>query len=174
MHSPSDPVAPVATRPRARRRVDPLATTDLRRTRLRSVSEALEDLARYLEPEDRELVLAVYCQGIPATRLAALRARNESARTIRRRVRALAQRALSPRFEFVVLSRDSWDPLRRKVATRCILEGRAQRDAARDLNTSLYTVRAHLHAIEALMHRPARRAPRSAPVASPLREERAA
>lgn len=124
---------------------------DFRKAPLRTLVEALEDASRHLQPEQRELVRALCCQGVPAHRLAALRARSESPRSLRRRVKTLARRALSPHFQFVLARRDHWPPERRLVATLCVLEGRTMKDAADRASLTLHAVRAHMHAVRALM-----------------------
>jgi ABC-type lipoprotein export system ATPase subunit len=68
----------------------------------------------------------------------------------RRRLRRLIERALSPRFAFVVAHRASLGATRRRVAMACIVQGRSLREASGMLGLSLHAVRRHIDAVEAL------------------------
>lgn len=121
---------------------------DLRRRPGRDVAETILLRARWLQPEDRRLVEAMYDQGMTAQALAQLR--GEPARAVRVRVRRHVERMLSDRFVTVLRLRDGWPAARRRVATACVLQGRPMRDAAKHLKISLHTVRRHMEAINTL------------------------
>lgn len=130
-------------------RIDPRSVADLRRRHARELTEAVLSGSKYLDEQDRALLEAVYERGIPASHLARLR--DEPARTVRRRVRKLAERIASPAFNFVLLHKDAWTPTRRRVAERCVLGGVSMRAAAEQLGTSLHNVRKEMNAINALI-----------------------
>jgi DNA-directed RNA polymerase specialized sigma24 family protein len=121
--------------------------SDLRRRIPRDLADILVLRASHLLPEDRALISAVYQDNLSAIQVAELL--NVSPRAIRRRIRVLVQRLLSPRFEFVTRRSRHWGPTRRKVARACVLEGRTLRDAADTLGLTLHTVRRHMDAIAA-------------------------
>ena len=121
--------------------------SDLRRRRPRDLADTLVSRAQHLLPEDRALISAVYQDNLTAIQVAELT--SVPARTVRRRIKALVERLLSPRFEFVARSRQRWSPTRRRVAEACALRGMTLRAAAEDLNVSLHTVRRHMDAVAA-------------------------
>ncbi|MCB9847030.1 MAG: hypothetical protein H6814_01310 [Phycisphaeraceae bacterium] len=121
---------------------------DRRRRQCRDLAEALVARAEYLLPEDRALLTAIYRDGASAREVALLS--GATPRSIRRRIRALAQRALDPRFAFVIVHRDAWPPTRRRVATELTLHGRPLRETARLLNLTLHTVRRHADAVRVM------------------------
>jgi DNA-binding CsgD family transcriptional regulator len=133
--------------------------TDLRRHHRRDMVATLVDRAQAakLPPEDMALLRAAYGDGRTAVELAHLLAGasrtprgRDDARSIRRRIRRLAQRIMSPRFVFVMRHRDTWPATRRRVAELCILQGHSLRDASKELGITLHTVRRHHEAIQAL------------------------
>jgi len=113
----------------------------------REFADILISRSEWLLPEDRALVCAVYRDNMTAREVAELR--GTSARAVRRRLRALAQRLMSPRYEFVAQRRASWSPTRARVAAACVLQGRTLRGAAEHLKVSLHTVRRHMDAVAA-------------------------
>lgn len=131
------------------RRAD-LETADLRRRRSRELSELLVAAAEWTAPEDRAVIHAIYRDGMTARALAELR--QVPARVVRRQVRRLASRLLSPRYLFVVRNRDHWPSLRRRVATVCVVHGRTMRQAAEFLGVSLHTVRREMSIVDALFN----------------------
>lgn len=133
---------------RESRPFDPAVEADLRRRRQRDMVEHLLDRAACLPPDDLALLRAVYADGRTAVELAALM--RCDARALRRRIRRLVERLLSPRFLFVLRHRDGWSATRKRVATACVLHGRSLREAAAELRLSLHTVRRHLDAVNAL------------------------
>lgn len=120
---------------------------DLRRRRRRDHTARLVERAVWLPPRDRALIEAVFHHGRTVTDLAKLT--GDSPRSLRRHVRQLAARLVSPRFLFVVHHRDLWTASRRRVGTACFIEGLSLRAAAGQLGMSLHTVRRHTDAIEA-------------------------
>ncbi|MGP1310653.1 MAG: hypothetical protein ACTS27_10690 [Phycisphaerales bacterium] len=124
-------------------------TVDLRRRDTREWAETIALRAEHLLPDDRSLARAVFADGMDAKRVAALR--GERPRTVRRRVRALAERVLSREFEYVMTHRESWPRTRRLVATSCVLQGRTFREAAAHLRVSLHTVRRQMDLVRALL-----------------------
>ncbi len=104
--------------------------------------------ADLLPEPDRALLVALFGRGQTAQQVGAMTGHDP--RFIRRRARSLAARVLEPRFVYVAGHRHRWPGLRRGVATSCILHGRSIRQAARELGTTVYNVRRHLNAIDAL------------------------
>ena len=129
--------------------LDGLAMSDLRRRRTRALAEHVLGCAALALPEDRALIESVYGDGLTAVQVARLR--GERARSVRRRVRRLVERFVSPRFVFVAARRGMWGERRRRVATAVVLEGRTLREAASLLSTSLHVVRKEMSAVEALL-----------------------
>lgn len=119
--------------------------SDLRRAVPADLARTVADRAHWCMPEERALIDAMYRQGLTATQIAQLR--SEPAPAIRRKIRAVVQRVLSPKFVFVLRHRDQWPPMRRRVATACILQGRTLREAAAHLRLSLHAVRRQMDAI---------------------------
>jgi DNA-directed RNA polymerase specialized sigma24 family protein len=128
--------------------IDPAIAADLRRSRERELSDLISMRARWLLPEDRALLLAVYRDGMQASDVATLR--GESVRATRHRLRVLVQRVLDPTFLFVMRQRDSWPATRRRVATARFLQGRTLRACSKHLQLSLHAVRRHVEAVRLL------------------------
>ncbi|MEM1165090.1 MAG: hypothetical protein AAGI30_02235 [Planctomycetota bacterium] len=122
---------------------------DLRRRTVRKHAELILERARWLMPTDRAVIEAVYRDGFSVAHLADLH--GSPPRSTRRRVRQTVAAVMSVEFDFVLRHRDTWPPIRRRVATACILQGRAMRDASRHLKLSLHTVRTELGIIRALI-----------------------
>lgn len=126
---------------------DPHIACDLRRTPTRQFAEMVCERAEPLEREERELLRAVYRDGLSATRVAEIR--NDHPRRVAKRVRRCVQRMLTPEFEFVFQRYRDWPPTRRRIAQVCILQGKSLRATARQLRVSLHVVIRHVHAIRA-------------------------
>ncbi|GAB4520266.1 MAG: hypothetical protein Tsb0013_23890 [Phycisphaerales bacterium] len=128
----------------------PLApeTLDLRRSLHREHAERIVAHAVALPPQDRAMVESVYEQGLTVARLAGLR--GECPRALRRRLRSVIARVLSPRYAFVLGHRHTWTPARRKIATAVVLHGRSMRAAASALGYSFHTVRKEMQLVDAL------------------------
>lgn len=121
---------------------------DLRRRARRTLAERIVARSEGLPAQDRTLVRLVYHEGRSVSELAGLM--GVSARTLRRRVRRLTTRVLSPRFLFVLSHQGKWSVTRRRVAEACVLGGMSLREAARALDLSFHTVRRHHDAVNAL------------------------
>ncbi|MEO0631072.1 MAG: hypothetical protein AAFY46_10140, partial [Planctomycetota bacterium] len=67
-----------------------------------------------------------------------------------REIRGITKRLLDPRFEFVTTCTPNWQPTRRRIAECLYVRGKGMRKTARHIGTSLYNVRRHRDAIEAL------------------------
>ncbi|MFN0010375.1 MAG: hypothetical protein ACKVS8_01895 [Phycisphaerales bacterium] len=133
----------------------------LKRARARAFAERAAQRAAHLPEAERLLVLAICQQGQSATHLAALM--GKPSRTIRRRIRNLLRRVMTPEFALVVASRQDWAPTMRDVATACIINGRSLTAAARDLSLSYHIVRRHRDAIVAMARAQSSRTARTLP-----------
>lgn len=121
---------------------------DLRRRPTRLQAEALTRRARQLKAGERQLIEDLFEDGRPCSTIAAELGRN--ARAVRREARGIAQRLLDPRFEFVTIYSPAWRPTRRRIAESLYIHGMGLRQTARQLRLSLYSVRRHRDAIDAL------------------------
>lgn len=121
---------------------------DLRRRRTRSQAEALTERAQHLAPPERRLIEDLFDSGRPCSTIASELGRD--ARAIRREARDITRRLLDPRFEFVTAHADAWRPTRQRIALSLYVHGRGLRKTARELGVTLYSVRRHRDAIEAL------------------------
>lgn len=130
------------------RHVDPDAALDLRRRVRRDRVERILARAVFLPPADRLLIEAYFRDGHTIKLLA--QACDTDPRVLSRRLRRLSERLLSDRFAFVLRHQDTWSPSRRRVACAMILHGHSMRAAASLLRMSLYAVRRHAEAIDAL------------------------
>ena len=148
------PSGEAAASPRLDPLSDPLAAADLRRRRPAALAALVVERSRHVAPADAALLLAVYRDAAPARTIAALR--GWSARRVRRRVRNLVLRVLSPQFEFVAEQIDSWPPDRARVARAVVFEGRSLRAASRHLGMTLHHVRRHAGAVRLLCEAGAR------------------
>lgn len=129
------------------------ALADLRRKRSREQLDRLIDLAAWLEPDDRAVVLAVFRDNLTAVEVARLR--HEPVRLVRRRLHHLVRRLGSVPFEFVARERERWPTVRRRVATAVVLQGRSHREAARHLQLPHHAVRSEMQIVQALAFDPA-------------------
>ena len=136
-----------------------LPSADLRRREPRAHAEAILALARFIQPQDRALLTAIYEQGHCAAQLAALT--HQDPRTIRRRIRNLLTRFKSPLFAFVATNLRQWPPTRQRIAVLCILQGIPIREAAARTGLTIHAVRRHLDQIKLLHELATRPAPRN-------------
>lgn len=161
---PSIEVPSLEIRPRTRRGApDPI---DLRR-RTNSGREAARtclERARLLPEGERAALTAVYRDGMTVKELSALRSTPaRDPRSLRRQLRRISARLLSPRFAFVAgflepadqaerrrLGLPCWPPRRRAVAEQCIIRGLSIREAAAALRMTFHVVRLELSIISAL------------------------
>ncbi|MDF1809426.1 MAG: hypothetical protein P1U42_07000 [Phycisphaerales bacterium] len=121
---------------------------DLRRRRESSHGDRLVRRAHWLEPADRELVLAMFRDGKSAVTISQLM--NESPRNIRRRVRKLIERLNDPRVAYVVAHHKGWSKSRRAIAHSLFIKGKSMRETTEELGLSFYSVRKHRETIEAM------------------------
>lgn len=126
----------------------PAASTDLRRARKREALDRVVESSAVLPEAERALVLAVYRDGRTAVEIAALM--REPPQRIRRRLKSIVRRLSNPRLAFVVAASGAWPERRRRIAWAVFAEGRSIRHVAHQEGLTLYAVRRHLHAIEAL------------------------
>lgn len=129
-------------------RFDPDEALDLRRKRQRDMADSILSRAEYLARPDRTLILAVYEDNRRISDLA--RMMDHHPRTLRRRIRRLIERMMSPKFAFVASRRDQWSATQRRVATACVLQGLSIRAASEQLKLSHYTVRKHCDIVQTL------------------------
>ncbi len=148
---PTGPTGPTGPRRPRRARVfedADLAPADERRLEARRAAEAIVRRARFLRPDERALIEAVFAEGRTFPDIARLvRTRPDA---LRRRVRRALRRADTDLFRFVADRRRAWPPGTRRVATLWILEGHTLREVAARLGMTLYTVRKHADAVRAL------------------------
>lgn len=124
-----------------------------RRLGRRDAAEVIVERSKHLLPADAALVRAVFADGVPVSRLAALsdaRAGAPAARALRRRLRRLLARMLSERFVGVLRRQEEWGVTRRRVAAACVLQGLTMRQAAAALGVSYHAVRRHMDAVGAI------------------------
>lgn len=121
---------------------------DLRRRRQAALVEKVLRLATSLPSEDRALLESIYREGRTAVQVSHLT--RQPARTIRRRVRRIVHRMVSPEFAFVALHRERWPVSRRRIADACVLEGLSMCQAADRLRVSFHNVRRHMEVLAGL------------------------
>jgi DNA-directed RNA polymerase specialized sigma24 family protein len=121
---------------------------DLRRKESRTLTDLLLTRGECLPRCDRELLRLVYADGKRATEAGMLL--SEHPRKVRRRLKDLAERLVSPRFEFVARQRSSWPPTRRKVATHVYLHGLSLRETCARLGLTNYVVRRHCDVVDGM------------------------
>jgi hypothetical protein len=142
------------------------AEASIRRRDRQEHARTLVERAAWLPPDDRELVEAVFGEGISVAAFVRRRrqrgndlapGRREqdravplTARTARTRLRRLVERVLSPRYAFVVANRALWTGPMRRAAFACVVQGLSLREASARLGMSLHAVRRHLDAVDAL------------------------
>ena len=126
----------------------PIEAIDLRRTRSRDFIRSVFERAKHLPDPERALLTEIYLNGKSIAAVAKLR--DENVTLLRRQVRRITTRVLTPRYRYVTEHQSAWRPTRRKVAGACVIEGLSIRDASIKLNMSNYLVRKHRDAIEAL------------------------
>jgi len=128
---------------------------DLRRGFRRDLAETLVERAAHLPAHDRMLVEAVFREGRSISELSRLWGdpppRGRSPRSLRRRLRKLVERLLSPGYVVVAQHLGRWSPGRRRVATACVLHGKSLREAAESLGMTLHSVRRHFEAVNAVV-----------------------
>ncbi len=123
-------------------------SSDRRRLRNADLAEQVSLRAEPLPPGDRALLDAAFRDGKTAVEIALLT--GEDHRIVRRRIRRLAVRVMSPRYVFVLRERARWPATRRRVGEVCVLRGRSMRAACLELGMSMHMVRRQRELIDAL------------------------
>jgi DNA-directed RNA polymerase specialized sigma24 family protein len=121
---------------------------DLRRRRSRDLADTVLARCDALPESDAILLRAVFGDNRPMTEIALLS--QTPVRRLRRRVRRLLDRLLSPTFGFVLAQSGGWTLPRRRVARAVVIEGKSYRTAGRDLGLSLHAVRRHCACVHAM------------------------
>ncbi|HEB61116.1 MAG TPA: hypothetical protein ENJ06_04755 [Phycisphaeraceae bacterium] len=122
---------------------------DRRRREHAELRERILHRCELLEPVDRALLESVYERDMPIVRLAEIR--GEPPWRLRRRVRMLVRRLLSPLATFIIANEGNWEPERWQVARRHLLAGCEMRRTAKELGLTLHRVRQHVYAVRTLM-----------------------
>lgn len=131
--------------------------TDLRRKRTDAFNDRLISRAHWLEPHDRELILAMFRDGHTANTIA-VRTR-QCPRHTRRTIKRLVARLNDPRVAYVVAHNKGWSRTRRAVARALFVEGRSIREVTEQLGISFYCVRKHRETINAMYDESASKQP---------------
>jgi hypothetical protein len=134
------------------RRVPREGSVDLRRSLGADVAERIVHRADGVDPQDRELLRAVFGHGRSVAELARLLGPGVDVRRLRKRIRRLTARTLSPLFVFVWSRRDRWAADRRRVAVAYFLQGHSIRRVSRETGLTVHEVRQHRLAVEELFH----------------------
>lgn len=110
-------------------------------TRIRNQAESnrIAALASHLSAPERDLLIAIYREGLSIRTVAQLQSIDHW--ELRRRVARLIKRLSTPTYLVAAQLPDDLDPTCRAVARECFIEGRTVRDAAARLNLTLYSVR---------------------------------
>lgn len=130
------------------RHADPDQALDLRKRLRRDRTDCIVARAAFLPPSERLLVESYFREGRTIKILAEASATDP--RVLSRRLRRLTERLLSDRFSFVLRNFEGWSPSRRRVAMAMVMQGLSMRAASIHLRMSLYSVRRHADAINAL------------------------
>jgi DNA-binding CsgD family transcriptional regulator len=121
---------------------------DLRRRSIREKSSRIIRRAHWLDDDDREIVIAYFERGMHASKIGAFL--KTDPRLIRRRLRHIILRLEDPRCAYVVAHRNAWSARRRAIAEDLFIRGRSMREISKERGLSLYSVRKHRDAIEAM------------------------
>lgn len=120
----------------------------IRSYRDRDTIDLIVQRSEELPSADRALLLAVFSAGQSVLEIAQLQSRD--VRLLRRRVRVLASRVLSPHFVFVLRCRADWNKYMREVGDAIFVRGQTIQEASHKLGLSYHTVRRYRDAICAL------------------------
>lgn len=123
-------------------------TLDLRRRVEAHASSRLIRRAHWLDPDDRELILAVFDRGQSAASIANIS--ESSPRLVRKRIKQLIARLNDPRVAYVVAHHRQWGRTRQAVGRGLFIRGQSMREVSDRLGVSLHCVRKHRDAIEAM------------------------
>jgi hypothetical protein len=110
-----------------------------------ALARRLVELAEHLPALQRQMVRAVYHDGLEPGAVAALMGLSPAA--FRSALRRLTKRMLTPEFALVALRRSSWPPDVARVASTCVLAGLSLRSASRELGLSMHFVRQALQRV---------------------------
>ena len=110
-----------------------------------------------LPKADQAFIRAVYLHQQSTEEVA--RVQGTSGRSVRRRLKAILQRACSREFVYVLGHRHEWPEERRRIGTAIFVQGLTTRRAAADLGLSYHQVRREKDAIAALCAAHALRVP---------------
>ena len=121
---------------------------DLRRKRNESITNTIIQRAHWLEEDDRQLVMAMFRDGLSAQAIA--KCFGLCPRKTRRRIKNLIHRLNDPRVAYVVEHHDHWSKSRRAIAHALFIQGRSMRETTDSLGVSFYSVRKHREAINAM------------------------
>ncbi len=121
---------------------------DLRKKRSDTLTRHIVKRAHWLEPTDRQLVLAMFRDGQSAQSIA--NRFGGCPRQIRRRIKKLVHRLSDPRIAYVIAHHEKWSKSRRAIAHSLFVQGRSMRETTNELGMSFYSVRKHREAIEAM------------------------
>ncbi len=124
------------------------ADMDLRKKRSHTLTDSIVKRAHWLEPDDRELVLAMFRDGQSAQSIA--KRFGGCPRHLRRHIKKLVQRLSDPRIAYVIAHHEQWSKSRRAIAHCLFIQGRSMREATDELGMSFYSVRKHREAIDAM------------------------
>lgn len=119
------------------------------RSRVRRGAEELVRWARYLDPEDRRLIVQVFQQGQPICGLAPVWGTRES--VLRGRVDRLRDRMRTKEFRVVAECLDLFPEPYRLVAELRYLRGRSLAAVVAETGLTLHQVRERLGAVDALI-----------------------
>lgn len=122
---------------------------DLRRRLDTDRTRLLLTRAAWLPPAERWLIEGVYLRHLSLKELASLN--RTPARTLRRRIRWITLRMLTPEFAYVALHRGGWRPQLKAIATACFIEGQALRTTARRMNIPYHDARSLRAAVQAMV-----------------------
>lgn len=121
---------------------------DLRRKRSAEMARRVTCRAEWLDAKEREIAMSYFERGMDAVSIATML--NENPRLIRKRIKNIIRRLTDPRCSYVIKHRRAWAPKRREVAEELFLRGRSMREASERLGLTVYCVRKHRDAIDAL------------------------
>ena len=126
--------------------LDQLSTgVDFRIKQDAELADSIVVRAQHLRGHDRDLVLAMYRDGLPATQIA--RVGNLDPRQVRRRIKIALTRLADPVFIYVVTHKTGWSTTRPKVARSIFQCGHSIRQTAEALDLKIHQVRRHRAAI---------------------------
>lgn len=131
----------------------------------RLLADRILALAPCLPAPDAALLTALYRDG--ASFQAVAKVRGVDVRLLRRRVRKLVDRLLSPGFALVATHAASWPAERAAVARAAIIDGLSIRATARQTGIPIHIVRREMLVIEAMIEHAALAAPGRAAAPAP-------